>query len=199
VRTSHSTNTELLKISTVHFFAIVLLTFAWRNTADAQKMFGYSFSNYPVTRPYKGPRAPVLIKSNETAGRYKTQVKSQYSNAGIEFAGNYSMILWEAGTGGLTLGVMVDNSTGIVYDLPLTVENSNRGCWSSDHNFEKNIFYYKTSRLFITWTCKEDLNDATKTNLVTRNYSVFLWNEIKKKFIFLGNKIEKRVEMVAQR
>ena len=91
---------------------------------------------------------------------------------------------------------MVDNSTGIVYDLPLTVENSNRGCWSSDMNFDNNILYDKNSKLFITWTCQEEINEATKTNVVTKYYSVFLWNETKKKFTLLKNKGEKKTEKI---
>jgi hypothetical protein len=164
------------------------------NSAVAQKIVDYSFDKYPVTKIYKGPKAKVNLKSSETATRYRTQIKSQYRTAEIEFAGKYSMIFWGAGTGGLTLGAMVDNSTGIVYDLPLTVENSNRGCWSSDMNFENNIFYDKNSRLFITWTCEEEINEATKTNVVTKCYSIFLWNETKKTFTLLKNKSEKRTE-----
>lgn len=147
-----------------------------------------------MTKIYKGPKAKVNLKSSETAIRYRTQIKSQYSISEIEFAGKYSMIFWGAGPGGLTLGAMVDNSTGIVYDLPLTAENSNRGCWGSD--MENNILYNKNSKLFITWTCEEEINDAKKRNVVTKYYSIFLWNETKKKFTLLKNKSEKKTEKI---
>jgi len=126
--------------------------------------------------------------------RYRTQIKSQYSTSEVEFAGKYSMIFWGAGMGGLALGAMVDNSTGIVYDLPLTVENSNRGCWNSNLNFENNILYNKSSRLLITWSCQEEINEATKANVVTKYYSIFLWSETKKKFTLLKNKSEQKTE-----
>ena len=126
--------------------------------------------------------------------RYRTQIKNQYSISEIEFAGKYSIIFWGAGPGGLTLGAMVDNSTGIVYDLLLTPENSNRGCGSS--GMENNILYNKNSKLFITWTCEEEINEETKRNVVTKYYSIFLWNETKKKFTFLKNKSEKKAEKI---
>lgn len=178
-----------MKLTTRALFT-VLIAFGFTRSAIAQKFFDFSFEKYPVTKIYKGPKANVNLKSCETARRYRTQIKRQYGTSGIDFAGKYSLVFWEAGTGGLTLGAMVDNRTGIVYDLPLTVENSNRGCWSSDMNFENNIIYTKTSKLFITWTCQEKIKEAAKSNVVTKYYSIFLWNETRKIFILLKNKRE---------
>jgi hypothetical protein len=176
----NSTSTLRLKTAKTSFLFVFLISFTFA-ISFAQQIVGYSFDKYPATL-YKGPKANLNLKSSPTAIRYRTQIKNQYRTSGIEFAGKYSMIFWGAGTGGLTLGAMVDNRTGIVYDLPLTVEFSNRGCWSSALNFDNNILYKENSRLFITWTCQEEINEATKTTTITKHYSFFLWNEAKKKF-----------------
>lgn len=173
---------------------VVLLVIFSLTNAVAQKIVSYPFDKYPVSEIYKGPKADVNLKSSETAKIYRTQIKNQYKSSVVEFAGKYSMIFWGAGPGGLTLGAMVDNSTGIVYDLPLTAENSSRGCW--DSGMENNILYKKNSKLFITWTCEEEINAATKSDIVTKYFSFFLWNETKKKFILLKNESETKTQTI---
>ena len=181
-----------MKITKTKF--LLLATFVLTNFAFAQqKVAGYSFDKYPVTEIYKGPKAKVNLKSSETARGYRTQIKEQYKTSKIDFAGKYSMVFWGAGMG-LMVGAMVDNTTGNVYDLPLTEENSVSGfCQISD---QSNRLYKKNSNLFVTftWTCEED--KTAKTNVVTKYYSIFLWDEAKKKFNLIKNKSEKKTEKI---
>ena len=148
-----------------------------------------------MTEIYKGPKAKVNLKSSETAKGYRTTIKEQYKTSKIDFAGRYSTVLWGAGTG-LMVGAMVDNKTGIVYDLPLTEENSYRGFCGNEITNEDNTIYNKKSNLFITftWSCEE--NKETKTNVITKYYSIFVWDETKKKFTLLKNKTEKKTEKI---
>ena len=160
-----------------------------------KKTAGYSFEKYPVSQMYEGKKAVVNLKSSAVARNFRTEIKNQYKNAKIDFAGKYSMIFWGAGTG-LTMGAMVDNSTGSVYELPLTEENSARACWGSEVNTEDNILHNKKSTLFITWTCEIIKNETTNENFITKAYSIFQWDETKKKFKLLKTKAEKTKEKI---
>lgn len=181
-----------MKITKTKF--LLLTAFVLTNFAVAQKVVGYSFDKYPATI-YKGPKAKVNLKSGETARSYRTTIKEQYNTSKIDFAGKYSTVFWGAGTG-LMLGAIVDNKTGIVYDLPLTEENSARAFWGNEIAEEDNTLYNKNSNLFIifTWSCEE--NKVAKTNFVTKYCSIFLWNEAKKKFTLLKNKTEIKTEKI---
>lgn len=183
-----------MKIIKNKIFFFLLTTFVLTNYSFAQKVAGYSFDKYPATEIYKGQKAKVNL-SSETAKTFRTEIKKQYSESKIDFAGKYSFVFWGAGTG-LTLGAMVDNKTGKVYDLPLTEENSARSFCGYDISEEDNKLYNKSSNLFITftWSCQE--NKIAKTNVVTKYYSIFVWDETKKKFSLLKNKTEKKTEKI---
>jgi len=184
-----------MKITKTKILFFLLTIFVLTNSAVAQKVAGYSFDKYPVTEIYKGQKAKVNLKSSQTAKSYRTTIKEQYQTSKIDFGGKYSLVFWGAGTG-LMLGAMVDNKTGIVYDLPLTEENSARSFCGTEIAEEDNKLYKKNSNLFITftWSCEE--NKAAKTNVVTKYYSIFLWDETKKKFTLLKNKSEKKTEKI---
>ena len=183
-----------MKITKTKILFFLLTTFVLTNSAVAQKVAGYSFDKYPATI-YKGAKAKVNLKSSETARGYRTTIKEQYNTSKIDFAGKYTTVLWGAGTG-LMVGAMVDNQTGNVYDLPLTEENSYRGFCGNEISNESNTIYNKKSNLFITftWSCEE--NKETKTNVITKYYSIFVWDEAKKKFTLLKNKTEKKTEKI---
>ena len=179
-----------MKITKTKILFLLLTTFVLTNSGVAQKVAGYSFDKYPATI-YKGPKAKVNLKSSATAKSYRTTIKEQYQTSKIDFGGKYSLVTWGAGMG-LTLGAMVDNATGNVYDLPLTEENSVSG--SCQILEDDNKLYNKNSNLFITytWSCEE--NKTAKTNAVTKYYSIFLWDDAKKKFTLLKSKTETKTE-----
>lgn len=184
-----------MKITKHDIFFFLLSIFVLTNYSFAQKVAGYSFDQYPISEIYKGQKAKVNLKSSNTAKSYRTEIMNQYSKSKIDFAGKYSFVFWGAGTG-LTVGAMVDNKTGNVYSLPLTEENSTRGFCGYEVSEEDNKLYKKNSNLFVTftWSCEE--NKTTKANVVTRYYSIFVWDEAKKKFSLLKNKTEKKTEKI---
>lgn len=172
------------KIKSILFFALI---FAVKFQAISQTTVGYSFEKYKVGKVFEGKKAVVDYKSGKTARSYKTQIKEQYKRAKVDFAGHYNLITWGAGTD-LTLGAMVDLETGKVYDLPLSEENSVRGCTSLNEEDRDNILYKKNSTLFITFVCSDKVNETTKTTTYVKVYSVFNWDETKKKFVLLKKK-----------
>ena len=183
-----------MKITKTKILFFFLATFVLTNSAVAQKVAGYSFDKYPSTI-YKGPKAKVNLKSGETARGYRTTIKEQYSTSKIDFAGHYSLIFWGAGTN-LSVGAMVDNISGNVYDLPLTEENaSNYNCNYIETNDEGNIHYNKASKLFTTSSCERKDNESTKTFDIIRTTSIFLWDDNKKKFILLNKKTDKKLDI----
>ena len=184
-----------MKITKNKVLLFLFLTLAITSYTSAQKIAGYSFEKYPSKEIYKGQKAKVNLKSSETAQAYRTTIKGQYINSKIDFAGKYSLIFWGAGTG-LSVGAMVDNKTGNVYSLPLDEENSTRGFCGYEISDAENILYKKNSNLFITftWSCEE--NETTKTNIITKQYSIFVWNEANKKFSLIKNKTEKITEKI---
>lgn len=187
-----------MKITKTKVFFFFLTTIILTNHSFAQKIAGYSFDKYPAKEIYKGKKVTVNLKSSNIATSNRTQIINQYNESKIEFGGKYSFIFWGAGTG-LTLGAMVDNKTGNVYNLPLTEENSTRGFCGYDISEEDNKLYKKNSNLFITftWSCEEI--KVTKTNVITKNYSIFIWDEANKKFSLLKNKTEKKTEKITSK
>lgn len=172
------------KIKSILFFALI---FSAKFQAISQTTVGYSFGKYAVGKVYEGKKAIVDYKSSPTAKSYRTQIKEQYKTSKVDFAGHYTMITWGAGTG-LTLGAIVDVETGKVYDLPLSEENSVRGCTSSNETDSDNILHKNNSTLFITFICSDKVNETTKATTYVKVYSVFNWDETKKKFILLKKK-----------
>jgi hypothetical protein len=173
------------KIKTILFFAFILSV---KFQAISQTIVGYSFDKYKVEKVFEGKKAVVDYKSSKTAKSFRTQIKEQYKTSKVDFAGHYTTIGWGAGMG-LTLGAIVDVETGKVYDLPLTEENSYRGCGSTDDiDNSDNILHKKNSTLFITFVCSEKVNETTKATSYVKVYSVFNWDETKKKFILLKKK-----------
>ena len=163
-------------------------------TTFSQTYVGYSLNKYPVAEVYNGVKAKINYKSNPTARDYRTMITQGYKNSKIDFAGHYTMTFWGAGTG-MTVGAMVDNITGNVYDLPLTEDNSYRGCYFTEKDSDNdNIFNNKNSKLFVTFTCTSERNETSKTELLNKKYSIFLWDEAKKKFILLKEKSETKTQ-----
>ena len=148
--------------------------------SEAQSIDGYSYEKYPVKNVFKGKKAPINYNSNPTAKTYRTHIRTQYKEGKIDFAGYYITTWWGCGTG-CTIGAMVDVRDGKVYDLPDCEMNSDNYCDGEDHKAGK-----AKSRMYVTSMCGYGENNHLKPS-----YTIFLWNEQKKKFIQLSTPEEK--------
>lgn len=176
----------------IPFFIVTLFFSFLYNSASAQQVAGYSFQKYPASAVYTGAKATINITSNAAASGFKTELTEGYKNSKINFGGHYVVVLRGVGTG-LTVGSMVDVKTGHVYDLPLTEDNSVRSCNVAN---ETDLSYTTTSNLFVTWNCNDESNEKDKTVTTTKNYSIYLWDDQKKKFTLLMEKaIEKKAKI----
>ena len=104
------------------------------------------------------------------------------------FAGKYAILYWEAGMG-TTQGVIVDYTTGNVYDAPINDETAFIGCFDEEKlkQFSENlgsnkVFFKKESNLLVLRSCDEFDNNGII-------YRFYVWEEKNKRFNLL--KIEK--------
>ena len=83
---------------------------AWRELRTPQ------FEDFPVTAVYKGPNAPVNLRSNPEGENYRTRLR-EGAKKPPNFAGHYVIVEWGCGTE-CTVHRMVDVKTGRVFDAP---------------------------------------------------------------------------------
>ena len=159
-------------MTTKIFFSIVFLLTV--TIAKSQTVEGYKYEKYPVKTVFTGKKAAVNYNSSPTAKSFRTQIKNQYKEGKIDFAGYYVTITWGCGTG-CTMGAMVDVRDGKVYDLPDCEINSDNYCEGKVYKRGKT-----TSRMYVTSSC--GFGDSRQEK---PTYVVFLWDEGKKKFLQL--------------
>lgn len=75
-----------------------------------------NFSDYPITERFVGEAHKVNYDDNESAKEFKSQIEKKVKE-GANFAGHYTVVLWDCGTSCQT-GVVVDLINGRVYGLP---------------------------------------------------------------------------------
>jgi len=151
-------------ITMLTFF--VLLNFA----SSAQTIDGFSFQKYPVKEVYKGSKAPLNFTGNADAKAFRTRIKEGYKTGQVDFAGYYVTIYWGCGTG-CSMGAMVDVRDGKIYTLPDNEENRTNYCGDGTTYGGKN-----NSRMYVTPACGYNEENPKPV------YTVFVWNEISKKF-----------------
>jgi hypothetical protein len=66
---------------------------------------------------FRGKKTPINYKSHLLARQFRTIITDTYKNAGLNFAGHYSIVTWGCGTN-CEYGAIVDLQTGIVYAIP---------------------------------------------------------------------------------
>lgn len=181
---------QIFKIKIIGAFLLFFLGIT--SPAIAQQVAGYSFQKYPALTIYNGAKATINFAGNASAESFKTQITEGYKNSKVNFGGHYITVLSKAG-GGFYAGWMVDAKTGLVYDLPLSKENSVRTCTVVN---ETDITSSKTSNLFVTWNCNDEKIEKEKSIITTKNYTIYLWHDATKKFTLLKEKsVEKKVKV----
>ena len=152
----------------------------------SQKFEGQKFENYPA-KILSVQKAKLNLSSNKLGKTFRTAITEGYKNGKINFGGHYIVIFWGAGAG-MSDGAMVDTRTGIIYNLPLTEENSYRGATGYEEN--ENIKYEANSYLF---TCYSSEYKKSETAKIELNYFFYKFDEKTKKFKLISNK-KKTVE-----
>lgn len=71
------------------------------------------FSKYRVIM-YKGKLAPPDFKTDTSAWLFRTQIKTQCKEKGINFAGHFTIVEWGCGSNCFTIAI-VDRITGRIY------------------------------------------------------------------------------------
>lgn len=170
----------------------LVISFASLNLLNAQitetSIEGVDFSKY--TAKVENSKAKLNLESHSFGKTYKTAISQQYKSELVNFGGHYVMIFWGAGAG-MTNGAMVDAKTGKIIPLPLTEENSYRGCFYNDNN---NIFHKKNSNLLVSFKCKRvgDYNESTNTQKIQLTFYYYIWDG--KKFNLISTKTKNAVE-----
>lgn len=144
----------------------------------SQSIEGVKFENYPA-KLSSTQKATLNLASNKLGKTYRTAIIEGYKNGKVDFGGHYISIYWGAGSG-QSLGAIVDTNDGKIYELPLTVENSNRGADSND-----NIKHKKESYLFVCYSSQTNDLDYSKMDL---NYYFYKFDEKTKRFNLLSTK-----------
>ena len=145
----------------------------------SQKIEGQKFESYPA-KILSEQKAKLNLSSNKLGKTFRTAITQGYKNGKINFGGHYIIIFWGAGAG-MSDGAMVDTRTGIIYNLPLTEENSYRGVYYDNND---NIKHKKNSYLFMCYSSKTNETDENKIDL---SYFYYKFNDMTKKFNLVAN------------
>jgi hypothetical protein len=74
---------------------------------------GFKFSDYRIAL-YKGKLAPPNFKTDPAAYEFRTQIKDQCKDKGIDFAGHFTLVQWGCGTECAETAI-VDRITGSIF------------------------------------------------------------------------------------
>ena len=99
------------KITWVLTAFLLLLIFQTNNLAQQPKE--PEFSRYPATT-WQGNSAPLNLKSHPYARKFRTTMREQLEELGVNFAGHYTVAAAGCGTGCSVTGI-IDNRTGNAY------------------------------------------------------------------------------------
>jgi hypothetical protein len=152
---------------------ILTLTILFSITiCNGQIIKEFPFEKYP-SKISSSKKAPLKLSSHKLGKTYRTAIKRQYTAGKIDFGGHFVIVLWGCGTG-CSDGAMVDTKTGIIYSIPIDLNNSYRG-----GNIEENhnIKYKADSKLFVCYSSNRE--DENKLRL---DYYYYSFDEKLKKF-----------------
>lgn len=106
------------------------------------------FQSFPATEVWKGPPAPVRLKSSEER-MFRTNLRKA-SKLPPNFAGHYRFTTWGCGTRCLA-GAVIDLRTGTVFPPPLAGKAAGEEHWifCAERDNEHTVDYRRDSRLMI--------------------------------------------------
>jgi hypothetical protein len=96
-----------------HTTATLLFTFVFQSLVVAQKTAAPRFEDYSAD-VYAGKPAPLNLRSHSMARMYRTSIREQLHEAGINFAGHYTIAVMGCGTG-CSITAIVDARNGVAY------------------------------------------------------------------------------------
>ena len=114
------------------------------------------FSDYPVTKIYRGKPAPAQ-SSSSSAHRFRTVIR-EGEQQGPNFAGHYTVVIWGCGTSCAQFAI-VDAMTGQTYDPPFRLIT-----WGDEEGLLKQsgLHFRLDSSLFVAQGCPEEKNCAAR-------------------------------------
>lgn len=98
-----------MKIIFRYVIALVLL-FSFQSIFFAQKTQPPAFEKYPAD-VYAGKPAPLNLRSHRLARMFRTSIREQLQEEGINFAGHYTVAVMGCGTG-CSIAAIVDARNG---------------------------------------------------------------------------------------
>jgi len=129
------------------------------------------FNDYKISTEYSGPLADSDINSHPLAGRYRTVIRNNVRNQGINFSGHYTIVQWGA-TGIGDFIAVVDRITGKVYPFPYVIKTG--------------LKFQKDSELIIVDSLDDMLADSCRAEETNARTFYFKFDETK--FVLLGPK-----------
>ena len=96
-----------------HASAAFFFTLSFQASFVAQKAEAPRFEDYSAD-VYAGKPAPVNLRSHSMARMYRTRIREQLNEAGINFAGHYTIAVMGCGTG-CSITAIVDARNGNAY------------------------------------------------------------------------------------
>lgn len=94
-------------------FALAVLILVFHSSFDAQTPKAPDFKQYPAD-VYAGKPAPLNLRSHRMARIYRTSIREQLHEQGINFAGHYTIAVMGCGTG-CSITAIVDARNGKAY------------------------------------------------------------------------------------
>jgi len=92
---------------------VLALLFSFPTTLVAQQTPPPSFEKYPA-EVYAGQPAPLNLRSHRLARMFRTSIREQLHEEGINFAGHYTVAVMGCGTG-CSIAAIVDARNGRAY------------------------------------------------------------------------------------
>ena len=102
-----------MKINFRYLIALVLLLLAFPSLYFAQKTQIPAFEKYPAD-VWAGKPAPLNLRSHRLARKFRTSIREQLHEEGINFAGHYTVAVMGCGTG-CSITAIVDARNGRAY------------------------------------------------------------------------------------
>jgi len=96
-----------------HPLALTFVALAIHSTFVAQNPKAPDFKQYPAD-VYAGKPAPLNLRSHRMARTYRTRIREQLHEQGINFAGRYTIVVMGCGTG-CSITAIVDARNGNAY------------------------------------------------------------------------------------
>lgn len=158
----------------LHFLILTLYS-----SLNAQLVEGVELTHYPVAVDTSSMKKPIKWNMNPYKSK-KKEIREGYEHGVVNFGGHYVAVLWSSQD--TVRGVAIDNRSGNIYPLPLSIKTCFNRCQDQDDIFDRYLFDPE-SKLFVTSTCKIVQQKADKK--IEQVFYFYLWNESSKKFTLI--------------